>query len=167
MFINNSIFFLAVSLFIAQSNGHAKPSLTQKKDVTVSKHHGTMILENNQLNASGKATYVIEPTGRLSVKGKANAFVLGSYRFDESYDVAPENLLSSQYQSIGNQVPFDKFTLKVIAIDQEKKLSTAFGQNKKGHIVFVFDISKPMVDLHRVSFRSKALPVTLNLRRES
>ncbi|MFW7381114.1 MAG: hypothetical protein ACOH5I_20030 [Oligoflexus sp.] len=126
---------------------------------------GVMVLEKNQIHATGRANYTIDPTGQLAVKGKAKAFMIGQFKFDEVYDVQPENLRSQQYTKTGNMVDFDSFTLHVTHVDHEQKLSTASGKNRKGEITFVFDISNPVVDLHRISFQSKALPIRLNLRK--
>jgi hypothetical protein len=128
---------------------------------------GLMILEKNPIHATGRATYTIDPEGQLTLKGKAQALLIGRFKFDEVYDVQPENLRSQQYAQAGNRINFDSFTLQVTHVDREQDLSTAYGKNRKGEIIFVFDISNPLVDLHRISFQSKALPIRLNLRKAS
>jgi hypothetical protein len=132
-------------------------------------HKGVMVLEDNRIGAEGKADYMIEATGRLFIKGYAEAPVLRiqPLKFDETYNVAPENLLSSHYQKLGNTIPFDRLVLKITAVDPTKQLSTAEGKNRNGKVLFIVDTSRKMIDLHRVSLTSRVIPVPLKLKRVS
>ncbi|HYX34450.1 MAG TPA: hypothetical protein VE954_15200 [Oligoflexus sp.] len=149
--------FLAAPASLNMAHAAVKPTV----------HKGVMVLEANQIQAEGQADYRIESSGRLLVKGYADAPALHmkGLKFDQTYHVAPENLLSSQYQKVGNTIDFDKVKLKVTAVDKNRKLSTAGGTNAKGEVTFVFDTSKKMIDLQRISVTSRTMPIPLSMKR--
>jgi hypothetical protein len=153
---------LILGMFLAGTSVQA-----QSRGTAPTVHKGIMVLEGNPIQAVGEANYTIESKGRLVVKGTADAppLQMKGLKFDRSFEVAPANLQSARYQKVGATVPFDGFNLEVIAVDRGRKLSTARGKNSKGEVVFVFDTSRTMIDLQRISLTSQTLPVPLHLRR--
>lgn len=156
------LFFYLTAAAAAPKSSKKAPA---KQPVAV--HKGTMVLEQNNMRANGKAEYTIESSGRLLIKGYAEAPLIHkpAYKFDETYNVEPKNLLSEEYEKLGNVIPFDKLLLKITAVDPERQLSTAEGKNDKGKVLFIVDTSRKMIDLHRVSMTSRFIPVPLRLKR--
>ena len=128
---------------------------------------GVMHLADNVLQASGKAHYKIHSNGTLNVEGSAKSFFLGSYDFKETYQAKPEDLRSERYQKVGAKISFDSLILTVVQVDQELQRSVAQGESKNGAVTFVFDISDTTVDLYQLEFKSRWLPVSLQLIRHS
>ncbi|SMF64229.1 hypothetical protein [Pseudobacteriovorax antillogorgiicola] len=128
---------------------------------------GTMVLAKNSLRAVGKAHYTIDSRGQLTVRGKAKSWLVGTYRFDDSYEVDPTSLLSERYMILHESIAFDGLTLRVVEVNADEGFAKAKGLSKNGWVTFQFDIKGTIVDLMAVHFEASMMPIRLNLKKVS
>ncbi|NRA66458.1 MAG: hypothetical protein HRU19_18365 [Pseudobacteriovorax sp.] len=124
---------------------------------------GSLKLVSPDISADGKGHYEIRENGILAIRGKAKSWVLGRYKFNEAYQLKPEQVTSAYYRQLGKRIDFDNLSLTVTKVD--KTSVWLAGATENGAIEMQFATGDELIDVLEIRFKGKYVPIRLYLKK--